>query len=1408
MLPLPSRLIHTSNFTKADLNNRYTMPSTSSKSSAPPDPDASPLAIVGIGASAGGLSALKTFFAHVPEDSGLAFVVVVHLSPDGESHLADILQPKVKMPVQQVTETVPIKANHVYIIPPGCNLDTIDTHLRLSELEEQRRDRAPIDHFLRTLANVHDGNAVGVILSGTGSDGTLGIREIKGAGGLTLVQDPNEAEYDGMPQSAIATGLIDAVLPLAEIPPYIIRYARTQPQVSVADPPPEEQPFASLLHKIVAVVKSQTGRDFTHYKPTTIMRRLRRRMQLAQLEHLSDYLDLLRRDPEEVSLLSNDFLITVTSFFRDPPVFEALQQRVIPRLMAEPGVEHTVRVWSVGCSTGEEAYSLAMLLLEEAARHDAPPEIQVFASDLHPDSLLRAREGFYPGDIKADVSAERLRRFFTVQEGGYRIRKEVRDCVVFAPHNLMSDPPFSKIDLIVCRNVLIYLQRRMQHNIIELFHYALHPGGTLLLGSSETIESTELFHTEDKPLCLFRKRNVPPPELHLPVFPVTQARPAYAETDADADETKPVVYGALHQKIVERFAPPSLLVNPDHRVVHLSERAGQYLLHPGGELTANVFKLVPAELHLELRMALHNAQQRQQLVRTKPVRVMLREKKLLLSLSVFPDQDPQQAGFSVVIFEELGDLSSLTSPESSVVSDSEDNSTEVVRDLQSELDRTKQRLQSIVEEYETSQEEMKASNEELQSANEELRSTMEELETSKEELQSMNEELSTLNQENRHKVEELSQLSGDLQNLLAATDIATLFLDREFRIMRFTPRASELFNVRHLDRGRPLSDLTNRLGYADMQDDARRVLTNLMPVEREVQDDQQRWYLTRVLPYRSTDDRIEGVVITFIDITQRRQSEEELRESEEHLRLILESATDYAIFTLDVPQTITDWNSGAERIFGYRRTEIVGQSVEALFVPEDRPTEPQRDMDRVQAEGKSLFERWYRRKDGTRFWGSGALMPLRQSDQQIRGYLGIMVDNTERRQMEQELRQAKDTAEQAAHVKEDFLAHMSHEIRTPLNAIVGLTGLLLGEETLPAQHDYLEGIRVSSDNLVALVNDILDFSKIAAGKIELEQVPFNLTELLKSLETAHRLSAQQHGNQLSIELSDDLPTYVVGDPTKLSQVLNNLLSNAIKFTQDGRVTLAVRLVESPGEQVVIGFSVQDTGVGIAADQLEAVFEKFTQADNSTKRNYGGTGLGLSITKSLLEMMGSRIAVESEPGQGARFHFALTLTRASPEGIAPVAPAAAPPEKLPSLRILIVEDLAVNRMVLQQYLLNWWQVVADEAENGAEAVEMVEKNDYDLVLMDIRMPVMDGFEAVALIRGMASPRKSQVPVIALTADVRRDANEKNEQFTEMITKPFDPSELRRKIRLHFQMDQQNVFKKTAWLPPPLSSTAQK
>lgn len=533
------------------------------------------LPVVGIGASAGGLAALKSFFRHFPQDSGLSIVVVVHLSPDHESHLAELLQPHVKMPVQQVLETTPLEPNRVYVIPPNANLDTIDTHLRLTELEKRRQERAPIDHFFRTLARTHEGDAIGVILTGTGSDGTLGLRDIKQAGGLTVVQDPVEAEYDGMPQSAIATGLIDVVAPLSAIPNAIIEFVRTRPQLPrLVDDEELRAEEGRLLQKVFAQLRTRTGRDFSRYKRSTLLRRIQRRMQLRHVEEFANYLELLREESDEVRSLADDLLVTVTNFFRDREVFDVLANSIVPQLFVETEPDNRIRVWSVGCATGEEAYSLAILLLEEATRRDTDCSIQVFASDLHDRSLDRAREGFYPGDIETDVSPERLQRFFEREDGGYRVKKEVREVVLFAPHNLMGDPPFSRIDLVSCRNLLIYLQRDVQQEVIDLFHYALKPDGFLVLGTSESLDNSDLFNCEDKKCCVFRRRNTPTPEPRLPVFPIN--RPVrFGSLPPSESVNESLTFGALHQQVVEQFAPPSLLASSDDRVVHVSEHAGR-----------------------------------------------------------------------------------------------------------------------------------------------------------------------------------------------------------------------------------------------------------------------------------------------------------------------------------------------------------------------------------------------------------------------------------------------------------------------------------------------------------------------------------------------------------------------------------------------------------------------------------------------------------------------------------------------------------------------------------------------------------------------------------------------------------------------------------------------------------------
>lgn len=951
--------------------------------------------VVGIGASAGGLDALEDLLPQIPRDSGLAFVVVMHLSPDYESHLADVLQRHCPIAVRQVSETVPLEPNQVYVIPPNRNLSTIDTHLRLVELEERRAERAPIDHFFTTLSESHDGQAIGVVLSGTGSDGALGLRRITERGGLAVVQDPNEARFDGMPQSAIATGMVDFVLEVAQMIDPILRFAKTKPNVRLTPTAEDlEGDERRSFDKILALVRARTSRDFSRYKRSTILRRIARRMQLHRIEEVSEYLEKLREDASEVQSLADEFLITVTEFFRDPEVFEALARSVVPALFEGKSGEDQIRVWSVGCATGEEAYSLAIVLHEEAMRCDAPPHIQVFASDMHEESLKRAREGMYPETAAANISPERLERYFIEENGGYRVRKELRELVVFTPHNLLGDPPFSKLDLISCRNVLIYLQRDIQRRVLHLFHYALRPKGYLMVGTSETVEGadSDWFRAAQKDRCLYQKRDVPSDLPDLPSFPLSFT-PKSTERLSGEREIQPASYGGIHQRMVEALAPPSVLLSQSDNVVHLSERAGRYLRYPGGTPTNNVFRLVREELRIELRAALRHARETGEPSRTKLVPVSIDGEQRSVSMDV-RSNDEQQEGFVLVIFDERG------APETHVEAAS-GKPDATARELEAELDLTKRRLRTVIEEYESSQEEMKASNEELQSMNEELRSTMEELETSKEELQSMNEELTTVNQENRHKVEELRQLSSDLQNLMTSTQIATLFLDRELRILRFTPPVSEIFNIRVSDRGRPLGDLTHRLGYDELTNDAERVLDKLTPIGREVQSQGGDWYLTRVLPYRSTQDRIEGVVITFVDITERRRAEEELRKSEERYRLLMENVEEYAIFMLDTEGQISTWNSGAERIFGYRESQAVGKQASILFTLEDREAGVfERDLEESVQEGHVAYERWSVRTDGSRFWVSGVTTALYTSEGEHRGFAMVLRDDTERKAAE------------------------------------------------------------------------------------------------------------------------------------------------------------------------------------------------------------------------------------------------------------------------------------------------------------------------------------------------------------------------------------------------------------------------
>jgi two-component system CheB/CheR fusion protein len=1198
--------------------------------------------VVGIGASAGGLAALKTFLNNVPPDSGLAFVVVVHLAPHHESHFAELLQPHSRFPVTQVSDSTPIEANHVYVIPPNANLSAIDTHLRLTQLEERRQERAPIDYFFRTLAGVHDGNAIAVVLTGTGSDGALGVKDIKAHGGLVVVQDPTEAEYDGMPQSAIATGLVDLILPVAEIPENILRFQRTRPRV----PLPEEgeevpQDERVLVQKVFAQLKARTDRDFSRYKRSTVLRRIARRMQLNYVEDLGKYLDRLRERPDEVRALADDLLITVTHFFRDPEVFDRLANE-IPKVFSHKGSQDNIRVWCVGCATGEEAYSIAILLAEEAARHEEHPHVQVFASDLHQPSLEKAREGVYTGDIEGDVTPERLKKFFQRENGAFHIRKEIRDLVIFTPHNVLADPPFSRQDIISCRNLLIYLERDVQHDVIELFHYALNSDGLLLLGSAETIEEVDLFRVEDKKACLFRKRNVPAREPRLPVFPLVRLRRG-ADMPGRAEPPEPVSYGSMHQQMVERYAPPSILVGPDNRIFHFSEHAGRYLMHPGGEPTASVLKLAREELRIDLQAALQWARDKRTAFDSKPIPVRFNGNARPVVMHVRPSLEPEREGFVLILFEER------EPPQEPSGEPSSDTSSRRAEELESELGATRQRLQAVIEEHESSQEEMKASNEEMQSTNEELRSTMEELETSKEELQSINEELQTVNQQNRLKVEELAQMTGDLQNLLTATDIATLFLDRNLRILRFTPKLGELFNVRVSDHGRSIMDLTNRLGYSDLRADAEAVLNRLTPIEREVQDDAGRWYLTRVHPYRSTEDRIEGVVITFVDIESRKQAEERIRQAGLWAETIIDSLHE-PILVLSPDLQVRSANPAFYEHFKVEANQTIGRKIYDLG-------NGQFDLPVLRGLLEEVITRRTVIEDfeiDHEFEGIGRrviLLSARALESVQLILLGLR-DITERKRMAEQRaelqsmdralaaeRALRETEAELARVIRalsvgELAASIAHEINQPLAGVVANAQAAtrwLGSDPPNVQEASQSLALIARDGNRA--SDVIRQIRALLRKESRPAQTLDINGVVQEAVALIRGEILKRGVSLECDLADGLPS-VKGDRIQLQQVVLNLLMNGMEAMAPAaeKKEIVVKSLKADAESVLV--SVRDSGVGIEPGELSRMFEPFF----TTKPD--GIGLGLALSRSVIETHGGRIWAEKNDGPGLTVEFTL------------------------------------------------------------------------------------------------------------------------------------------------------------------------
>ncbi|MDQ5908568.1 MAG: two-component system, chemotaxis family, CheB/CheR fusion protein [Pseudomonadota bacterium] len=858
-------------------------------------PDTFP--IVGIGASAGGLAAFEAFFSGMPADldPGMAFVLVQHLAPDHKSILTDLIRHYTRMQVFEVADGMRVQPNCAYIIPPNCDMAFLNGALQLLEPAMPRGQRLPIDFFFRSLAQDQHERAIGIILSGTGSDGTLGVRAIKGEGGMVMAQNPESTEYDGMPRSALATGLVDYALPPAEMPAQLIAYAghafgKLPRTVLVLVPTDEPE-----LNKIFVLLRNQVGHDFSQYKPNSIQRRIERRMAIHQIDTLHHYVKYLQQTPVEVDALFRDLLIGVTRFFRDPDAFRVLETQVIPQLFAGKSAEGAIRVWSVGCSTGEEAYSLAILLAERQEALKQRFQVQVFATDIDRLAIATARAGLYPASIAADLTPERLTRFFTAEPGGfYRIHKSLRDLLVFSEQNVIRDPPFSKLDLISCRNLLIYLDGDLQQKLFPLFHYALNPGGYLLLGTAETVGGfADRFATRDRKQRIYqRKDEAVGPSQWLPPL-MTPGNPLPPVTIERTFPNPLSLRELTEQALLQQIAPAAALVNSAGNLLYLHGRTGRYLEPAPGEVgISNILKMARDGLRQDLATALHRVVETRKIVRCPNLRVNTNGDFTTVHLTLLPVESTGSATplYLVILDEAIPAPPEPALPNAASSPEPTDAET-CIAALRQELRNKDEHIQATHEELATANEELRSANEEMQSVNEELQSTNEELETSKEELQSVNEELATVNAELQTKVVDLSRTNNDLNNLLAGTGIGTVFVDLKLRILRFTPSVTPVINLILSDVGRPVAHVvSNLVGYDRLVADTQSVLDSLIPQEQEVQTTAGTWYILRIQPYRTLENMIEGAVITFVNITETVQAREALRKVND---LLYQSAKPY-----------------------------------------------------------------------------------------------------------------------------------------------------------------------------------------------------------------------------------------------------------------------------------------------------------------------------------------------------------------------------------------------------------------------------------------------------------------------------------------------------------------------------------
>ncbi len=1508
---------------------------------------------VAIGASAGGLEALETFFKQTPVDTGMAFIVIQHLSPDYPSQMAELLDKQTPMPVAPVQDGMIVEANRAYLIPPKKNMLIENGKLILTDQDRHPGHlNLPIDLFFESLAADQGELAIAIVLSGTGSDGSRGIKAIKASGGMVIVQTPDSAAFDGMPKSAQATGLADLISDPEHIPAQILAYMQ-HPYVSKSQPSLETPQVEDDLNYLFKLLLQHYKVDFSHYKVNTLLRRVYRRISLLQLKDVQSYVDYVLTHLKELEMLYHEFLIGVTQFYRDPKVWAFLADEILPQII-EDNTSEVLRFWCVGCSTGEEAYSLAILARESCERAGRNFDIKVFATDIDTEALQVAAKGRYSISSLEDIPPDLCEKYFVKKEDSLTVKPSLREMVVFTRHNILCDPPFSKLDLVSCRNLMIYFDTLLQKQVINTFGFALKQSGLLMIGQTESMGPAEVeYDTIDSRYKLFRLKNrrlilnKPDSGQKISINPDrNEVAPATIESQSVAMTADENILARLLNGLNDRFLPFNLIVNHNNQLEHLSGNSQGLFGLVQGKPTLDVIKLVHPDLSLPLATGLRQIFRDQQPLTYTDLRIQSEDadERINLHFIALPEKQRGEQKLVAVLFERKTIKSDAPEAPDNIQSvnacqfELGDIAQQRIKDLESELQISQARLQTTVEELETANEELQATNEELLSSNEELQST-------NEELQSINEEMHTVNTEMNSKNAELVALGQDLQNLLSSTESALLLLDENLNVRQFTPSLAQVFHLSNDDIDRPIAYIEHNLVLPNLMVILEAVSIGGIPFNRDVTDSHNNHYMLRIAPIHERISTRRALALNLVNINERIQSEKVLRESEERFRLMVNSLPGFVIHLLDPKGYVMTWNEAAQQTTGFQRADVLGRKYHLFFDEREcRQGIPDRMLEMAKTFGKSEESGWRLRQDGSRYWASSVLSPLKSEHNELLGFVRIsqdksdqrerqlqlhkfsqaieqsqeviiltdpegvieyvnpvytdltgiepeiilgknvwqkysddavvseqtcnaiknaiqtgrywqgetrrtMADGTERifqvtlsplrdtnktlsgfllrkvdmtetirlaetekahaQELEQrvaerttELEQAKQQAEYLAQAKSDFLANMSHEIRTPMNVVLGMAQVL-NKMGLPDDAAGLaKKIQTSGELLLGILNDILDFSKIEAGKVDIEQVPFCLGDVLDNLATIMATAAAGKDLELSISPPPAGACYLLGDALRLGQVLINLSSNAIKFTQEGRVDVKIEVVENQAHSVRLCFKVIDTGVGIDKETQSRLFAPFMQADSSTTRRFGGTGLGLVISRRLVEMMGGEITLDRTPGQGSTFSFTLTLNKQET--------ALQRMKDLLNLKVLAADDNDISLHALDATLrsIGWTPELFDCGQALLQRVIDTPElqSPKTVLLIDWQMPELDGMELVKRLHEQLPDPQQQPITLLITAhgiDQFRDQVEDG-LIDGLLAKPVGPSQLydaiiqagKRHYGINFSREHENATQRLA------------